>query len=249
MSTEQDTQLKEVFDEQIAAGVTDKTTIAIAMHNATACGINVAIATYNKLGKAAGVVLSTEDRNAKISETLATFAGEEGFNREGASAGLIADFGMTKSTATNHIRAYCTANGIELPKADTAKVAPAVIDETVKTMHGEGKSRTNIVDAIVTEHGYSKNTASSVLSKSLKRLSLTIAGGRSSESRAKLMQYFIQNGDKYERKDIIAGLVEHFGLSPATAVTYYGNYQFALSYVHELNNPTAEVVAEEEVAA
>jgi len=241
--TENTNNSQAVFDEAIAAGM-DKDATIILLNEKAGLSIVQAVSTYNKLGKAAGIILSGDEKTAKITELLSGFNTDAGFDREGAKTSLMDEFGFTSNTANSHIKTYCTANGIELPKAITAKASPDKVDALVKSMHEAGNTRQEILEAIETTFEYKKNTCSSVYSKSAKRLNIAMTGG-TSESRAKLIDYFVQYGESVDRKTMIEALKSNFGLAEATANSYYSNYTFAMAfYKAKTGAPVAEAEAQ-----
>jgi len=256
VATEEEVQLTPIQKCQIMheKGMGEDEIIgALAQHDGMS--IMKAVGVYKKFQKAAGLILSKEDRQAKIEEIISagihtTYLNGKGEEVEkgkqgktgsvetrvdikGIGAGLEAQLQLSGGAAKGHIRRYCKAHEVEMPsRQQLATEALEEYKDFVIEGAKAGKSKAELA------RGLAEEFDSVVDEKAAKRAVARIAkandielGRGGSDHGAVIAFLHTPEAQALATKDGLANeLVKHCGLSISAAKRVWGQFQFAKQY-------------------
>lgn len=155
-----DTDLKKLFDEEVAKG-SDKNTILKAFIKA---GVDVmdAVREYAKYARGAGMTLTAEQKAEKVKEVLSTvdWGKEDCFT---TACELVSEaIDVALSTAQARVRAYASDNDITLPGARGDSIASK--EDVVKLLIANKDAKRADLSKAIQGLGYAKGTAETILS-------------------------------------------------------------------------------------
>ena len=226
----EDTQYKEVFDANIESG---KDAVIMALHSECKLPITTAVRTYTQLARSAGVVLDTKARTDRINAVLieqdpASLQTVEG--RKELIEQFADEFDISTATAAQHIKKFCDENDIELPTVQRTSLEDMVA--FVKDKLDEGSTRSEVVEALQEEMGYTANTAASAYSRATRELGLSTGRTGPKASIADVVT-FMRNNLDLGRKAAAKKMHDEIGYAEATAMAFYTYLPLAQEYARQ----------------
>ena len=215
-----------------------------------------AVGIFKKFQKAAGLILSKEDRVAKIAELVGacvTPAVKQNKSKkieakpatvdlEKAVTSLVTELDITKGAAKGHVRRYCKANEVEMPsRAAITAQALEVYKVTVVDGVKAGKSKADVIKALQeafplkdangndTEDGLDEKAAKRTYGRVAKAEGL--AASRTAIDYGPVIEWLKKNGAEYATKDGLAtALQAELEMSPSAAKGVWKLYSFAKQF-------------------
>lgn len=227
----EDTNVVETIFQELVAEGKDKN--AIIMELAVRCGIDVttSVREYQRLAKTHGLILSSKDRALQIDLLLADVDVTDAAIRRQMVETISDKFDVSEATAMQHVRSYAEANAIELPSSARTPLADLIA--FVKARLDEGKTRADTTTDLVTEFGYSENSANSAYSRVLKELGLTTGRSGVTYPLDQLVA-LIRANETLPKKALLAKICEEAGYAESTANSFLIYLNFAREYAKQV---------------
>lgn len=161
MSDENEVNLREIYDSAVEEGL-DKNGIMTKLIEDGKLTVLEAVAQFRVLAKAAGHILSREERAAKADEILSSFDYESEDDVNDAVDMLCKELDIAPSTASERVRLYCKDKGIDLGTGGSRAKAPK--EDVIRyIIQNEAVPRSDLAKGLMSEFGYKKGTADSFL--------------------------------------------------------------------------------------
>lgn len=155
-------EFKELFDASVEAGL-DKNGILMALITDGGLDVAAAVREYNQLARDAGMVMTTEQKKAKIAEVLSEVSLDTKDDVEQAKADLMDALDVAPTTAMSYIKDFAKENDIALPIAQ--RVIKATKEQVVAfLLENEGETKAKLSKGLQDEFDYSKGTADTITS-------------------------------------------------------------------------------------
>jgi hypothetical protein len=212
------TDIQTLFDDGIKSGL-DKNAIIMSLVTQGGLDVTQAVREYGVLAKKAGITLTAGQRAEKVAEILADVDLTDSNVRGELVVRLADQFDVSEATAAADIRKYAEEHDIELPTQHRNSLEDMVA--FVKDQLDAGKERSEVVDALQNEMGYSANSAASAFSRASKELGLS--SGRSKGTTVPLSDLvaFIREHDgTIGRKALSEKIADELGYSQVTAYAF-----------------------------
>jgi len=220
-----------IIIDGIKAGNSKAAVLTALIRNDEKLDLGKAAELFKKVGTDEGLLLDNDTKD-KLTVEIATanLDDERVFNREAATAQLVEKAALTKSAASNRLKAWCEDNDVTFPAAVRVGRDMQAVHESYTKWTEDGIDRDGIEAGLVEHFGYTENNVGSAFNKIGKELGF-ISSGRSD-----LAAWFADAenvvGDKAA---ITAKLMVDTGIAQATADVRYGMYLFALEFVKEVS--------------
>lgn len=155
-------EFKQLFDESVEAGL-DKNGILMALITDGGLDVAAAVREYNQLARDAGMVLTTEQKKAKINEVLEDVSLDTKDDIESARDELMDIMDVAPSTAMNYIKEFAKERDIELPVAQR-KILATKEQVVAFLLDNSESTKAELSQGLMDEFGYSKGTADTITS-------------------------------------------------------------------------------------
>jgi len=224
-------ELTELFQAALEADLDKNATI---MKLATEGGVDItqAVREYQKLARGAGITLGAKERTKKVDEMLEDADLTDSDVRKEMLT-LIADtFDVSEATAGAHIRKYAEEAGVELPSQNRNSLVDMV--KFVSELIGADKSRTEVVEALQNEMGYTANSAAAAYSRATRELGISTGRVGNSVPLSELVSYIREN-ITMQRKDLVQAMHNDLGYAESTANAFLTYVNFAKEWAQQEN--------------
>lgn len=219
-----------VFQDSVSGG-DDKDTTILALVTRAGLSVTQALKEYQRMAREAGIVLGARERTEKIYEYLDTVDAADVIDKEKRTKivnSLSEQYDVSNATIMQTIRNFCEENDIELPVVKRVDFDDVV--KFAKDMLDDGKEKSDVIEAMQDEFGYTANTAASTFSRVAKELG--IASERTIVDISKVVA-FVRNNENTPRKVAVDKMVEELGYSESTANSYFTYLNFAKEYARQ----------------
>ena len=224
---------EETIIEGIKAGKTKGQVMADLIREDITLDLVKAGQLYAEVGAKEGLLLSAEQKESAVSKAVTDNTVEGKLNREAAVTALMTAASITKSSATNRLKAHCKEHGIEFPPAVRVGRDMEAVKDAYKKWWDAGTPRESIEAGLVKHYGYGEKSVGQAYVKIGRELGLIESG--SAAGRVSLATWFANPANvEGDKAAIVARLMESTGVAKATADTRYGNWLFAVEYHKQL---------------
>jgi hypothetical protein len=215
------TKTEALFQELYAQGK-DKNAIIIAIANLLANNVTAAVREYTRIVREQGLVMAPKERAEKLEVAFAMLEIDwQDSDTRAALALTVADeYDISVPTATQHIRDYCEAHGIEIPSVQRTSFDD--LKAFVLKDRDAGAERAETIKKLVSEFGYTDNSAASAYSRVLREAGVTTARASSKVDLSTLVTLMRKNLSK-GKKTAINIVAAETGYSKITMAAFF-NY-------------------------
>jgi transposase len=227
-------ELTAIFNEARDEHNGDKDQIILALVQKGGITVTQAVREYQKLAKDAGIILGAKERTEKVNEMLADEDLADAEVRKELIQKIQEDFDVSAATAGAHIRKYAEDTGIELPSQQRHSLEDMV--KFVEELHSAGKSRSDIVDALQEEMGYTANSAASAYSRATRELGIS-TGRVGATVPLEETVAFLRANQSMSRKALAEKMSEELGYAESTAGSF-------ITYINMAKQWAAQELAE-----
>lgn len=195
--------------------------------------ITAAVREYNKNARTLGLVLSAKDRAIKANELLASWVEDEDLDlsdddvRQQLTDRIVEEFDIMRPTASQHVRDFATASGVELPTINRTPFADVLAFITAQ--RDEGVERKATCKAIAEKFGITEDSADSAYSRALKELGLTASRGVRCDISV-LVAAIRENENVQPKAQAIQNVSDATGYSIATTKQWFSMIPFAKAW-------------------
>lgn len=164
--------------------------------------------------------------------------------RKAAFAAAKEASGLGDASLQTHMRNYLKMHGFELAGRPAAKATKEERTEFVKKQLDAGKTRSEVINALMDEFDYTENSAAGVYQSTIKDMGLA-AERSGSEKRDQAWEWF-KNNINAKRGEAFVAFAE-MDISQAMAQNYWSAFSLAVTLAEDLTGQTFRVAEEEEV--
>jgi hypothetical protein len=220
---------KNIIVEGIKAGKSKMVILTELLRADETLDLNTAGALYKEVGTGEKLLLTNEEKNELVSEVIAQYNTDEGFNRDEAVKVLAEKGAMTEAAAVSRLKAACKEAGVEFPVAVRAKRDMEAVKNAVKTWHEQGTTKEQILAGLIQHYDYTEKNAPAAYNKLGKEIGFI--EGRVATGRIEQAAWFLNPANvKGTKAEIVERMMEAQGVTKATAETRYVIWQFAVEY-------------------
>lgn len=224
-----ETKTREIFESAYDAGKSKNDTI-MALITDSDLDVTQAVREYQSLAKEYGIILTTKDRTDKVNELLSGYDLLDNESRKKAMADIADTYDVSEATAGAHIRKYAEQEGIELPSQNRNSLEDMVkfVDELIQS----GKDRSEVVDNLQNEMGYTANSASSAYSRAIRELGLSTGRISNTVPMSELVS-FMRTNQSLPKKLLATKMHEELGYAESTAGSFVTYVIFAKEWMKQ----------------
>lgn len=176
------------------------------------------------------------DAPEKMDELLPAFKEwvENGIDEDSIIVKLHEEHGLTYPSAVAKYRKLKSQAGMTSPRGHKSEDVIAFIKEN----HEEGKSRKEIIEAMVEEFGYTPKSAASTFSIQGKKLGIAGGGEFGARQTVPLSDTvaFLRNNYHLPKQELIAKMKDELGYAESTCNAFYIYVPMAMEWAKQENN-------------
>lgn len=219
-------EIKEIFDNKVEAGA-DKDTIIMALVTEGSLTVTQAVREYQSLAKEAGIILGAKERTSQVNDMLTGADLSDAEVRKEMIQQIQDEFDVSAATAGAHIRKYAEETGIELPSQQRHSLEDMV--KFVEELHSADKNRSEIVEALQDEMGYTSNSAASAYSRATRELGISTGRVGSTVPLSETVALMRANRS-LPRKALTKMMVDELGYAESTAGAFCTYMNMAMEW-------------------